>query len=100
MLTSWGYLWGYMLHSQTTTTTTSDKGFVVVVILNIVIVSLLYNSLSEALGYSILQSRQDSCLKMFVLHKTHHQLLNSVTLIHKWSMSNIRTHGQLLHHLL
>lgn len=41
----------------------------------------------------------EKCLCLSMFHKTHHQLLNSVTLIHKWSVSNIPTHGQPLHHL-
>lgn len=42
---------------------------------------------------------ESHCFRMVVFQKTHHQLLNSVTFIHKWSMSNIPTYGQPLHHL-
>ncbi len=36
---------------------------------------------------------------MVIFFKTHHQLPNSVSLIYKWSMSNLPSHGQPLHHL-
>lgn len=48
----------------------------------------LYSSLGAVnLCHCVEWNGKCFCLKMF--HKTHHQLLNSVTLIHKWSMSSI-----------
>lgn len=34
------------------------------------------------------RNRETPCLNMVVFYKPHHRLVNSVTLIYKWSMSN------------